>query len=402
MTHLLSSRRRRILGNSLLVLCSVLLTWLALELLLIEPLLRVLPKSSFHYMVRELRVLGQTSFSGQLPEPGYVLITGDSFAQGKGDWFIDLGYDRGSRFHSAHVLQDLLGRDVCSMGRSGAGSFDGLVLEPRQVTTMLKRLDRELPPPSLVLVYFYPGNDIQNNLDFLERWIIPRFGEETVRDPEALRRAMQQLAIEYATGYPEKWNDTPLVGNFILRIFRDTLRNTFTRKYIDVEPIVPAGEVNKALVAGELTHLPDRLQSAPLEVTSEQLQNGVAVLRESLALLAETFAPAPVVLVYLPSPLGSYWLIGEQVSTWYGGERPYPVQAQAERDQVLYMAVCQAARSLDIPCLDPRPAIREVALDQLVHGPRDWDHFNKAGYQALAKAVAEQLPSLPHPSGVLQ
>jgi hypothetical protein len=397
--RLLSSRPRRILGNSLLVLCSVLLTWLALEFLLIEPLLRVLPKSSFHYMIRELRVLGQTSFSGQLPEPGYVLITGDSFAQGKGDWFIDQGYDRGSRFHSAHVLQDLLGRDVVSMGRSGAGSFDGLVLMPRQITAMLKRLGRELPPPSVVLVYFYPGNDIQNNLNFLKRWIIPRFGEDTVRDPEALREALRRLAAKQATGRPVKWNDAPLVGNFILRIFRDTLRNTFTRKYIDVEPIVPAGEVNKALVAGEVTPLPDRIQSAPLELTTEQLHDGVAVLRESLALLAETFAPAPVILVYLPSPLGTYWLVGEEIISSYGGERPYPVQAQAERDAELFAAVCQAAASLDIPCLDPRPLIRDLAQDQLLHGPRDWDHFNKAGYHALARAVAEQLPSLPHASG---
>lgn len=399
MVRLLSSRPRRILGNSLLVLGSVVLTWLALEFLLIEPLLRVLPKSSFHYMIRELRVLGQTSFSDQLPEPGYVLITGDSFAQGKGDWFIDQGYDRGSRFHSAHVLQDLLGRDVVSMGRSGAGSYDGLVLEPRQTTAMLRRLGRELPPPSVVLVYFYPGNDIQNNLNFLERWIIPRFGEDTVRDPEALREALRRLAAKQATGRPDKWNDAPLVGNFILRIFRDTLRNTFTRKYIDVEPIVPAGEVNKALVAGEVTPLPDRLQSAPLELTTEQLHDGVAVLRESLALLAETFAPVPVILVYLPSPLGTYWLVGEEISSSYGGERPYPVQAQAERDAELFEAVRQAAASLDIPCLDPRPLIREMAQDQLLHGPRDWDHFNKAGYHALARAVAEQLPSLPRASG---
>ena len=385
---------RKLLGNLLLILLSMGFTWLMMELVLFGPLLRILPKPAFHHMVRELRVLGQTSFVGDMPKPGFLIITGDSNAQGKGDWFIDQGYDRRTRFHSAHVLQDLLGRDVMSMGRSGAGSFDGLVIEPLQTRAMLSRLGRDLPEPAMVLAYFYAGNDIENNLDFLQRWVEPRFGKDVADDPQALRSALRELKDELVTGHPRQWNDAPLFGNFILRAMRDTLRNTFTRKYIDVEPIVPPGTVNKALVRGEVTHLPDRLQSAPVELDDEQIRKGVAILRESLGLLAEGFAPAPVTVVYIPSPLGSYWLVGNQVSTFYGGERQYPTQRQLDCDKALFKAVREACASLDFPCVDTRQTLRQASQDQFVHGPRDWDHFNKAGYHALAKAVATALPQL--------
>lgn len=384
-------RLRRLALNLLLAVASLGVTLLLLELLLCKPLLPHLPKAAYHHMIRELRVLGQTSFIGAVPDPGYVAIAGDSNAQGKGDWFTEQGYDRTADYHSAHVLRDLLHKDVLSFGRSGAGSADGLLLEPVQIRAMLERYDMPLPAPSVVLAYFYEGNDIENNVDFLQRWIIPALPDAAEVELQHVRAALQDVATTQATGRPRQWNDVPVCINFLLRSLRNTLRNSFTRKYIDVEPVVPAGAVTVARLDGQDAPLPDRLQSPPVQLDDRDIRNGVLVLEASLELLARAFAPAPVVLVYIPAPLSCYELVSAQASTYYGGAAPYPSGEIAAASDSLFARVRNAAARQGIRVIDTRPALRQAARQAPIHGPRDWDHLNRRGYETLAKAIAGKL-----------
>ncbi len=379
-----SGRPPRLILNLLLVLVGILVGYLLLELVFFKPLLPRLPKSSFLHMTRELQVLGQSSFPGLLPRPGYIALAGDSHAQGKGDWFIDQGYNRTSRFHSAHLLEELTGRDVLSFGRSGAGSADGFFLEPLQTRAMLERLDLPLPEASVLLAYFYEGNDIENNLSFLYRYLLPPNATSVdlaaLREPGGMEQALSALGDELATGHPRQWNDVPLCGNLLLRLLRNTLRNTFTRKYIDVEPIQPAGMVNKALIDGRTVDLPDLLQSPPLYMSRQQLEDGVRVMAASLDLVRQALAPTPVVLVYIPATLTCYTPAGGEVLTYYGGERLFRPETLTQGSDTLYDLVSTAAAGLGIPSIDTRPALREAARQAPIHGPRDWDHFNKLGY----------------------
>lgn len=387
----LQRRVRRLLGNLMLVLAGLVAALLLLELFLCQPLLPHLPKAAYHHMIRELRVLGQSSYTGRLPEPGFVALAGDSNAQGKGDWFIDQGYDRTKAYHSAHVLQQLLHKDVLSFGRSGAGSADGLLLEPLQIQAMLARYDMPLPGASTLLAMFYEGNDIENNLDFLRRWVRPKLKQAAKPTLKQVEQVLAAIAAEHADGTPRQLNDMPVCSNFLLRSLRNTLRNNFTRKYIDVEPPVAAGEVNVASIAGKDVALPDRLQSPPLQLDADELERGVLLLKASLALLAEHLKPTPVVVVYVPAPLSCYELISSEVSTYYGGAALYPANQVDERSDELYAKVARAADELGLNIIDTRPALRAAAAQQEVHGPRDWDHLNKVGYEALAAAVAEGL-----------
>lgn len=389
-------RSPRFLSNALLVGASVLACYLLLECFIFTPLLRYLPKPAFHHMIRELRVLGQSSCARKIPEPGFIAIAGDSNAQGKGDWFIDQGYDRNTPFHSANVLRRLLQRDVLSFGRSGAGSVDGLLLEPLQTRAMLERLDMPLPRPSVFLAYFYEGNDIENNLDFIQHWLPPSTGAENLetapRSLQSLEDALRPIAAAYTDGRPRQWKDVPLYGNFMLRLLRNTLRNLFTRKFIDVEPITPPGAVNTARIGAHAVKLPDMLQSPPMELTEQERLRGVRLTQASLALLREALPQTLVVVVYVPAPLSCYELISPSVSTYYGGDTLYPADALRRASDTLYREVAEMAQSMNMVCIDPRPALRTAALHEPIHGPRDWDHFNKAGYETLAAAIARDLP----------
>ncbi len=377
---------RRALANAGLVAAGVLLAWLLAELLFPLLLPRLRP-AMFHHLTRELQPLGQSSKAGLLPRPGYVGLAGDSHAQGKGDWFVEQGYDRNARFHSAHLLQERLGRDVLSFGRSGAGSIDGIVLEPLQVLATCKRLGLDLPPPELLYVYFYEGNDLHNNGFFLETWFPAIEPGQNPEDPAAFQEFLERMHARFADGRARQWNDVPLFANFALRLLRNTLRNTFTRRYVDVEPPLPAGENNRIRLGERVVALPDRLQAPPLDLTEQEIRRGVAVFMHSLRYLQRQWPTTRLVVVYIPAPLTCYRLASEQVSIWSERSELHDARRIEPVSDALARAIAAVARDCSAGFIDARPELRAAGQTTLLHGPRDWDHFNRQGYETLTRAI---------------
>jgi len=123
------------------------------------------------------------------------------------------------------------------------------------------------------------------------------------------------------------------------------------------------------------------------------VQQALLVFRAALALAKETFAPIPIVLVYVPSPLAVYRLVTEEVPI-DAYEGPYQVHRREEvarRTDEICAGVSAIAAAVGVDFLDARPAIRAAARDRPVHGPGDWKHLNRAGYEALGQAIAGAL-----------
>ena len=56
-----------------------------------------------------------------------------------------------------------------SFGRAGAGSFDGIWLEPvTQFLYINSVRGYKLSPPKHLLIFFYEGNDVYDNIQFLK------------------------------------------------------------------------------------------------------------------------------------------------------------------------------------------------------------------------------------------
>jgi len=390
--HPRRGRARSWIANLITVLASIVAVYLAIELFLFKPALRFLPQPLFHHMIRELQVLGQSSKRALLPKPGYLAILGDSNAQGKGDWFIDVGYDRSAKFHSTHLLQERLGCDVLSFGRSGAGSVDGLVLEPIQTIRMLGRLGLELPRPAIALVYFYEGNDLQNNLFFVDTHYPKAAPRLTDSNPGVFRAFLDRLVADEANGAVRQLRDRPMFGNLLLRLARNTLQNRVTRKYLDVEKLKPAGATNAARVDGRVVSLPDRLQAPPLELDPAQRALGAFVLEQSLLYARDFFAGTRLVVVYLPSPLACYDLVSKNVSVdEENTERKFSTADVALASERLCATIKNFAETNGLGFIDARPALRAAASAAFIHGARDWDHLNKRGYEALSQAIVDAL-----------
>ena len=122
-----------------------------------------------HAYLGDLELLSQSSKAGLTPR-NYVALLGDSYAQGVGDWLLQADPDAPASYGSAHVIHDLSGRDVLTFGRAGAGSFESMVSEPfRRFGEVAGSPWYRLDPPSDAIVYFYEGNDLDDNLRTLRR-----------------------------------------------------------------------------------------------------------------------------------------------------------------------------------------------------------------------------------------
>ena len=156
------------LAECLLVIVSAGLTYLAAEAAFTFVGLRYVPLRLHGELPADIRIFAQSSKAGVVPQ-NPVLLLGDSHAQGFGDWLLETSPNRNGPFHSAHIIQKLSGRDVVALGVSGAGSAEGMAAFPAIAYAQADQAwYLRLPKPSVAVVYFYEGNDLNNNMSFLQ------------------------------------------------------------------------------------------------------------------------------------------------------------------------------------------------------------------------------------------
>ena len=118
------------------------------------------------------------------------------------------------------------------------------------------------------------------------------------------------------------------------------------------------------------------------------------VFDASLEWLTRNFSSATTV-VYLPSPAAIYRHAETSVDV-YTHWPLNDVQAIAAAD--IYAAsqrTCEQIRALTLSrgvrFIDMRPTLRATAAAEVIHGPRDWNHFNDAGYRVLGETLARMM-----------
>lgn len=386
-------------GNLLLLAGSVLLAYLVFELALFPRILPELSLDKQEYLHREARILAQSSKNGSTPEPGYVAILGDSYALGMGEWLLDASPSGRPDYASAHVLHHLTGRGVVSFGRAGAGSMDGILVQPLASLHFLRSLWRfSMPDPGAVLVYFYEGNDLTDTMRSVRRRIS---SAETpgLADPARARDFVRQVVADETPRPPLFAN--LLFGHFLLKAVDKAVNRSVkgVRRAVEGEDEPdgpqPPVRINRATVNGTVLELPNYLQGPALELSDEDVAVALAILDACLDELASRpeFAAAAKTVVYLPAPLSCYDLATDTVHAQRAepGENRFPARLVRQRGEHIARAVRDAALAHGMDFIDPRPALREAARREFIHGPRDWKHFNREGYTILARAIAARL-----------
>jgi hypothetical protein len=379
------------LANGLLVIAAIVATWLAGEAVFALVGLRYVPLRLQEELPPDVRVFAQSSKSGVVPRDPVVLL-GDSYAQGLGDWLLDADPDRNGPFASAHIIHALTARDVITLGQSGAGSPEGMAALP--AIAYARTRDAwylRLPRPSVAVVYFFEGNDLNNNMRFLQRRV------ESADAADLAGRIDRALAA-----YPAALSadDTDWRRHFpLLRLSVQLAQRFYVERTAHPQTRAPAqasrlGQPNIAEVAGHVVDLPDGLQSPALELTPAEIDRSVLVFERSLVYLRKLLGDAPILIAYVPSPLSSYRLLGTEVSIeQYLGDRGgrYPRERVAQYSDVICGLIRAAAVRNGAGFLDLRPALRAASARDVVHGPRDFKHFNRKGMEALGQAIAARV-----------
>lgn len=156
------------------------------------------------------------------------------------------------------------------------------------------------------------------------------------------------------------------------------------------DPDSRPGQTTRARIGGQLEWLPDRLQSPAMVLGDEQFEHGLLVLDRALASLRELYPEQPILLVYVPSVLECYEITSPTVSI--SSRKPRvkvePTSFLESRSADLPRRVAEIARCQGFEFLDPTPALRSAAAQEMIHGPRDWNHFNEAGYRVLGEEIS--------------
>jgi hypothetical protein len=370
--------------NLLLLVLTLAITYLLLEFLLFRVVLIHWPPGMTIYLPETADVLAQNSKSGVVPND-YVVLLGDSYAKGVGDWMLDVGDDRTLPYHSANIIHDGLRRDVVDFGRSNAGSAETLVRMPTHIIEGSRcLLFPDIGDPASIVVYFYEGNDIRDNLLFLDDVKAAYGGNDAAQ-------VDRYLAEKYAVF--SHWRCHLHLGDVIIRAMKLYYAKL---RYGTTVGLPPPGSENSIVVAGEKTTAP-YLEGPAASLTDQQIEAAAGVFDRSMIWLRHRFPGVPVTVVYIPGPLSVYRFATDK-AFYYNRDRKsafeYGQVPVAQIDKVstqLCGLVRQASIQQGAGFIDAKAPLRALAQKEKVHGPRDWGHINRAGYTVVGNLVVDAL-----------
>ena len=361
------------------------------------------PLSMQRFLPPEVAPLASTSKDRLVPH-NYTALVGDSYAQGEGDWHLAANGWINPPFHSADLLFEAGAGDVISFGRAGSGSLEGIVAAPVGMLASLNALRRfeSLAPPKTALIYFYEGNDLDNNLLDLRSRFFRQFDRARLFDEAYFQQFIRTVIVDQSPlmreAWAVTWRDRLLVARFVWTAMKRLAGPAQADEDRGVPIHPPPGQsVNRARVGDAIVDLPNLLQGPALELTPEEVRQAVWVFRQAVTFMKREWPATTFVVVYLPSPLSCYALEGERVSaqSYEGRGTVFPMTAVRATSDRIAADVRNVSEDLGVRFVDARPELRKAAETQSVHGPEDWKHFNRLGYTALVRAIQPKRPGRP-------
>ncbi len=367
-------RWRRIAGNTATLLVSLIIGYLFAGSLLLLYGPAVAPQL-FNSFPRAATIWWQAS----APDPdkqSYIALLGDSYAAGMGDWNVERE-QLDQPYYSGDVIAAKLSRHVLSYGKGGASNSDALVLLPTRIMNAGRCLLFSDPlPPEALIVYFYEGNDLRDN--------IKRMSEDAGIEPgqadyaQAVAARLAELADSAARGQ--------CLGYIIKAV---TNLGTGLSRARSQRKVAEDHDTGQAVrVGGQVVLIPEQLQGPALDLDEAQIEAGFEVLDQSLRWLMNRFAHKPVLVVYIPAVLTSYELATDSVILPRIPDA-LPRARVAEQSNRLCRRLREITLHNGAAFLDTRGALSAAGRNALIHGPRDWKHLNREGQTVLGTVVAD-------------
>ena len=123
-----------------------------------------------------------------------------------------------------------------------------------------------------------------------------------------------------------------------------------------------------------------------LEMTEKSIELSAYIFNESLTRLASFFPQSKIKIIYIPSPLSSYKIVSSHIH-FRGLMQDIHIgkTTVAEENHIkLCKTIKRFAEFQGFSFINTTKSLRQATLSHFIHGPVDWDHFNKHGYQVLS------------------
>jgi hypothetical protein len=397
--------------NLLLAVVATIFAYIPLEIIWRHALDRV--PLTLHKELGRLQWLAQPSKTSVIPN-NYIMIIGDSYAEGLGDWLMRV-IDKGNpKFNAAHVLHDQTGRDVVTFGfRGGSPSWTAVFQAPAALHGIRLYRGMNLADPDSILVFFYAGNDVNDEMARLRFLMPPDFDHARADDRNYMYAYLSALGTHAENASAARWH--PLRNAHLFdtatKLIKLLAKNWGHRRpSLDAtDPLFRGGgqyrEDWSRYEQSRITFVTrDGLKRYPAPTvepfafdTDRDIQIAGLWLQESLRVLKEKFPNSNVAVVYIPSPAGVYDLpdgtilmdrIRTPTSETRGPETHFSAADLEAADARVRTEIHRAAIEVDVDFIDTRPHLRRRAFDWgHLHGPNDAGHFNERGYTALAEAI---------------
>jgi len=419
---------KKIIINSGLVLGSIIFTYLILELVVFRFFMHWLPLRSYALLDPAIRIFAQSSKKGTIPKD-YIALLGDSYAIGLGDWYYSVNKNLNPDYHSAHLIHHQTGRDVVHFGQAGLDNTRALVSFPASIIDYLdKTILYRIDDPDYIIVYFYEGNDLDENVKEIDNRYKPNYDFNKIYDPAYFRKYLEKEVMSNYTlhGDMEQFTfwDNFFVAKYMMALvsnFKDAMQveetswplgghgpwlndpdtklKSWAKDWVYAKLV---GSFHQALINGEAVGLVDNLVGPSLSMTEEEVELGVYAYEQSLRFLIERFPHSKIGVIYIPSPMASYHLLSPEVryiSGMLGAKsKIYPTNMVAQRSQLTFQFIKEISQKHGVRYQDLRPLIRKATKREIIHGPIDWFHFNKKGYEVLAQGTIQLIAQFENPN----
>jgi len=376
------------LVNLLLLVASTLASYfgLGLVLLWIAPELGMSLKVP-HYFPRPAMVAHQLALPSDKASP-HIALLGDSYAAGTGDWMASVS-SMHEPYYSGSIIEAQTGRLVISYGKPGASNPDAMVEVVAEINNTAGCFFYDAPPkPDQLIVYFYEGNDLTDNIKNLNSLVMSSGGDAKSRKENEWIAALldAKQASGSAKGCVSYINDT------VYNLLKNLLRSLGFSN--NDGSIYNKGTMPARGLAGTFP-FPVPNQGPVVTLKDDEKRISVEIFRQSVARLQLSYPGTPIAVVYIPSPAAIYEVEGQEIELVSRGIPPvsYPVAKIWPRSSAICKEIELALGALGLKLFDATPGLRAKAREGLVHGPLDPVHLNKVGQVTLGQSVAGYLAS---------
>jgi hypothetical protein len=386
-----------------------LLFWSVLIAIFIEVFLHYkicdLPYKFLNHTTGPVHKLGQYSKGDVIPK-NYLAIVGDSNVYGFGPWLYDNSWSMEQpNFASNHLLHGSLKKDVISFGYPGFGSL-GSSLSMVSELQMLKKswIWPKIEDPLEILFVFYEGNDLINNLheveqrgldlNTIEANLLDQKIAKIIRDEEI--KLSESWAI---TDHSAAWNlFSGLTKNYYQKFFQEPevdssdLRSPPLDQPSISKELNGSKSINIANISGVQVPL-GYCEGPALLLNEREIALSLKISEHSLRYLRRIYPDSKISLIYLPSSLSIYDFVDCEISP-----APLVMMSQSrsgvfkpvdaiERNRFLRAEILKITQKTGTEFWDTTDYLKEIASNQLLHGPRDPIHLNRNGYEAFSEAI---------------